>query len=154
ADAGDRGRGLLRGHYGAEPPGSAAVHVLVVHSERGCRAHLWRQRNLAGEHRAAALRAVAARAIVGRYAVGCRERTAGIAAAWPGQGSADAISVVAHGAAPGLGYAALDQRKLYAGVLCRDSARAARGFLSAFVGCAGRHPARAGSPVSRFLLQS
>src|SRR5439155_1873432 len=82
-DASAGRRGLLRGDHGGQPPGGAALHVLVVHAERSGRSHLRSEWNLAGQYGGEAFWTVAAWALVGRHTVGDSLPTAGIRAARP-----------------------------------------------------------------------
>ncbi|PYV12139.1 MAG: hypothetical protein DMG23_02105 [Acidobacteria bacterium] len=116
-------RGLLRRGSGRQSRGSGAIHVLGLHAEWCGGSHLRSGRDLAGQHQRASLRALSAWWYVGRTALGQGLSTSRLAAGGARQGTADALSLVAFRAPPGMGGAALEQRKLHVTLRGRHSRR-------------------------------
>ena len=117
--------GFLHG-TGAESP---AAGLLVSRPLRGCRAYLWGQRDLAGEHAPGPLRPLTARRHVGQPALGRSIPAARFRAAGPGPATAGALPLVADRAAPRMGRAAGYARTNRAPLRGRHPRKAAPGVL-------------------------
>src|SRR5580692_2259271 len=79
------------------------ANVLVVPDERRGRAHLRRQRHLAGESPRRSARGFAARRELWNHSMGRFDESARFAPGWPWQKAAGGISVAKFPATPGVG---------------------------------------------------